>query len=141
MKTVEIRRDISAVPRKIWPILSSAKVLQTADTGILKIDGTIGAGSKFKLWSEISPSRPFALRVTELNENQSMVWTGGLPLRLFTGRRRFVLTPKGDATELHIKEDFTGPLSGLITSSMPDLHPSFEKFADGIQILAEGAAT
>ena len=141
MKTIEIKREISASPMVIWPMLSNTDLLQTHDTGILKIEGEIAAGSKFKLWSEVSPDRAFSLRVTSFVECEIMEWTGGMPLGIFTGRRRFGLTPKGASTQLHIKEDFMGPLSGLITSSMPDLQPSFEKFADAIQTLAEGATT
>lgn len=61
-----------------------------------------------------------------------------MPLGLFTGERQFNLTPTGDGTEFHMREEFTGLMSGLITKSIPDLQPSFEKFATGLQKLTEG---
>jgi hypothetical protein len=36
-------------------------------------------------------------------------------------------------------EEFTGPLSGLIAKSVPDLADSFNQFADGLKAAAERA--
>jgi hypothetical protein len=36
-------------------------------------------------------------------------------------------------------EDFTGPLAGLISTSIPDLTDSFDMFADGLKAAAERA--
>ena len=40
-----------------------------------------------------------------------------------------------------VAEDYKGPFAPLILRSMPDLNPSFEKFAKGLQALSEGRAT
>ena len=138
MKFVEVKRNISASPTEIWKILTDAHRLETKYLGIMKIEGTIALGCKLKLWSEVSPDRPFSLKVTEFEPGKHMTWEGGMPLGLFTGRRQFNLTPNSNSTELHIHEEFAGPLSGLIWRSMPDLKPSFEKFADGIKYIVEG---
>lgn len=66
-----------------------------------------------------------------------MVWEGGMPLGLFRGVRRFTLTPSGRGTDFHMSEEFSGLLAPLITRSIPDLTPSFEKFANGLKALAE----
>ena len=80
----------------------------------------------------------FALRVSEFSPPRRMVWSGGMPLGLFTGVRTFTLTPSGEATEFHMREEFSGLMAPLITKSIPDLQPSFEQFADGLRRLAEG---
>ena len=37
------------------------------------------------------------------------------------------------STAFHMREEYTGPLVGLIWRSMPDLGPSFERFAQGLK--------
>jgi hypothetical protein len=32
-----------------------------------------------------------------------------------------------------MREDYTGPLAGMIAKSIPDLSPSFERFATGLK--------
>ena len=141
MKVVEVRRRIAATPSSIWTILTNARLLQDANLGITKLEGEIRPGSRLKLWSEVSPDRAFALKVVEFEPDRRMVWQGGMPLGLFTGRRQFNLTPAEGETELHMREEFTGLMSGLICKSMPDLQPSFDQFADGIKTIAEGNPT
>ena len=67
-----------------------------------------------------------------------MTWSGGMPLGLFKGVRTFTVTPAGDgATVFHLREEYTGPLVGLMWRSMPDLGPSFEQFANGLKAWVE----
>ncbi|MCR9238334.1 MAG: SRPBCC domain-containing protein [Alphaproteobacteria bacterium] len=141
MNFIEITRNINAAPDEVWRVLTDAKLLQTSDLGINRLDGQIALGQTLRLWSEASPNRVFALKVVEFEQGRCMVWKGGMPLRLFTGTRRFEITASSTGSQLHIREDFTGPLSPLIWRSMPDLNPSFEKFANGVKRLAEGAST
>ena len=138
MKAFEVRRSISAPPQAVWDILTDTEALQRNDLGIIGIEGSIALSSKLKIWSEASPGRAFALKVTEFQPPSRMVWSGGMPFGLFTGARRFQLSPKGDQTEFFMREEFAGLLSGLIGKSIPDLQPSFEKFADGLKRLSEG---
>jgi hypothetical protein len=37
-----------------------------------------------------------------------------------------------------MREEFSGLLAPLIERSIPDLQPSFEKFADGLRAMSEG---
>jgi len=37
----------------------------------------------------------------------------------------------------HVREEYTGPLLGLIWRSMPDLGPSFDRFARGLKLRVE----
>ena len=138
MKRFEVRCVIKAPPERVWAVLSdAARLAADGRLGITRLDGTIGPGARLKVWSEVSPGRAFALRVSTFDPPTTMVWTGGMPLGLFTGTRRFTLTPSGADTAFHMEEAFTGPLSGLIGRSIPDLTPSFEKFARGLRELAE----
>jgi hypothetical protein len=67
-----------------------------------------------------------------------MTWTGGMPLGLFRGVRTFTVTGDGDhASTFRMREVFSGPLLGMVSRRMPDLAPSFEKFADGLKSRCE----
>ncbi len=141
MKFVEVRRTISAPTDVVWAILTDAKRLQAENLGIVKIEGDIADGAQIKLWAEVSPDRPFRLTVSEWVPERRMVWIGGMPLGLFRGEREFNLAAvDDDRTDLHIREEFTGLLSGLIWKAMPDLNPSFAQFADGVKAAAEAGA-
>jgi hypothetical protein len=138
MKAVEIRCTIAAPPERVWQHLTSAKALIAGGLGVIKIEGEIAPGAALRVWSEASPGRAFAVKVSEFVPNRRMVWSGGMPLGLFKGVRQYNLTPSGSGTEFHMREEFSGPMLPLIWKSMPDLNPSFQKFANGLRALAEG---
>jgi hypothetical protein len=138
MKSFEVRRLIQSSPERVWARLTDARALVSGGLGLVRLDGTIAPGARLKLWSEAKSGRAFSLRVAEFTPHRRMVWEGGMPLGLFTGSRQFNLTPNGSGTDFHMREEFTGPLAGLIGRSIPDLTPSFEKFADGLRTLVEG---
>lgn len=139
MKLVEVRRNISAPAEKIWEVITNPKLLTESNLGILKIDGEIKHNGKIKLWSEVSPKRAFSLQVKRFNPHEHMTWIGGMPFGLFTGQRDFMITSNGHESELYVKEEFSGLLTGVICKSMPDLQPSFNKFADGVKLIVEGS--
>ena len=64
--------------------------------------------------AKIAPGRAFPVVVSELTAPQKMIWTGAMPLGLFTG-----------------------PLAPLFTRSIPDLQPAFEAIAAGLKQHAE----
>jgi hypothetical protein len=67
-----------------------------------------------------------------------MTWSGGMPLGLFRGVRTFtVSSTTGTETDFRMREEYSGPLLGLIWKSMPDLGPSFEQFARGLKVRSE----
>ena len=93
---------------------------------------------KVTLHAKIAPGRAFPLRVIAFVPSQSMVWAGGMPLRLFTGTRSFTLTSKSDgAVEFAMSEVYRGLLASLITRSIPDLQPAFDQFAADLKRRAE----
>jgi hypothetical protein len=66
-----------------------------------------------------------------------MTWTGGMPLGLFKGVRRFRVVPEGGGCEVDVHEQFTGPLVAVLAKRMPDLQPSFDQFTDGLKARCE----
>lgn len=139
MTGFEVQRAIRATPEQVWKILTNAQSLVDGGLGVIRLEGTIALGAKLRLWSEVSPNRAFSLRVAELTPPRTMVWSGGMPLGLFTGVRTFTLTPDHNGTLFRMREEFSGLMAPLILRSMPDLTPSFEKFAEGLKALSEAA--
>ncbi|NNC41489.1 MAG: SRPBCC domain-containing protein [Acidimicrobiia bacterium] len=138
MEFYDVTKSIDASPQAIWEVLTDGPGFTSWDSGIVRFEGTIAAGNKVKLFSEVSPNRAFPLKVTELSPPRKMVFKGGMPLGLFTGVRSYTLEPEaGGGTRFHMREEYTGPLLRMIWKSMPDLGPSFEKFASGLKARAE----
>lgn len=138
MKSYEIQTQITASADRIWQVLTQTLPVDPTPFGILDLKGDIAAGAHLKLVSEVAPKRSFALTVTTFDAPHKMVWRGGMPLGLFTGTRTFLLTPQdGGGTLFDMRECFDGLLSGMIFRSMPDLTPSFEKFAQTLKSKAE----
>jgi hypothetical protein len=137
MKFYEATATIEAGPEAIWAILVDAPGYAEWDSGVVRVEGHIAFGEKIKVVSEASPGRTFPVKVTELTPHQHMTWTGGMPLGLFKGVRTFTLTPEDGTTRFVVREEYTGPLLPLIWRSMPDLGPSFDKFASGLKAKAE----
>ena len=138
MEFYESSSTINASPEAIWLILTDGAAYPEWDSGVIRVEGTIAPGEKIKVVSEANPDRAFGVKVTEFDPNQRMTWSGGMPLGLFKGVRTYSLTPQDDGSvRFHMREEYTGPLSGMITKSIPDLQPSFDKFANGLKQKAE----
>lgn len=138
MKHFESSASIKATAEQIWSILTDGAGYTEWDSGVISLEGTIAPGQKLKVRSSANPGRAFALTVTEFIENQSMTWSGGMPLGLFKGVRTYRLTPGTEGTtDFHMREDYSGPLTGMISKSIPDLQPSFDQFAAGLKAKAE----
>lgn len=144
MKSYEANAVIDAAPDQIWAVLTDVSAYPRWDSGVEKVEGVEGAvspGAKIKVYSEANPGRAFAVKVSELVPGERMVWSGGMPLGLFRGVRTYALSPEaGGATRFTMREEYTGPMLPLIWPSIPDLQPSFDKFAAGLKKRAEAAA-
>ncbi len=142
MKTFSVTTPIRATPEVIWGILTDAPNYATWNTTVDKVDGRIEHGQKVTVHAKINPGRAFPVNVTEFVPNKKMVWTGGMPLRLFTGERTFTLTPGSDGqVTFDMREIYTGPLASLIGRSIPDLQPAFDEFASALKSTAEGRSS
>ena len=141
MKYYEAGAAIAAPPERVWEILTDGGGYTSWDSGVEKVSGRIAPGEKITVVSKASPGRAFPVTVAEFTPSRRMTWKGGMPLGLFTGVRTFTLTPDGDGhTRFTMREEYTGPLLGLIWRSMPDLQPSFNQFANGLKHRAEQPA-
>ena len=141
-RAFEAQTTITASPAAIWEILTDGPGYTGWDSGVVRVEGRIGPGEAITVVSAANPGRTFPLRVTEFVPGERMVWTGGMPLGLFTGVRTFTLAPEGDgATRFSMCEEYRGPLAPLIWRSIPDLGPSFIQLAAGLKARAEGAAS
>ncbi len=137
MKTYCITSQISANVERVWSVLVEDLPKDPAAFGILRLEGALAPNGRIKLWSEVDPKRAFALKVRTFEAPKKMVWQGGMPFGLFTGTRTFALSETGGVTTFEMQEDFRGALSGLIARTIPDLTPSFEKFAKALKEKAE----
>jgi hypothetical protein len=137
VKSYEASSTIAAPPETIWAILTDAPAYRDWDSGVSAVEGTIAPGEKLKVTSEANPGRAFPVTVTRLEAGRAMTWTGGMPLGLFKGVRTFALAPGDGSTRFTMREEYSGPLLPLIWRSMPDLQPSFDKFAAGLKARAE----
>jgi len=139
-RTYEASSVIEASPSAIWDVLVDAPSWTEWDSAVVRVDGTIAPGETVTVFPEVNPKRGFPVKVVEFVPGERMVWRGGMPLGLFTGTRTYRLTPRSDGTvRFDMREDYTGPLAGLIVRSIPDLGPSFTRFADGLKHRVESA--
>jgi hypothetical protein len=138
MRGFEASSVIAAEPAAIWKVLTDGAGWTGWDSAVARLDGTIAPGAKVTVYPEVNPQRGFPVRVVEFVPDRRMTWRGGMPFGLFTGTRTYELVPQSDATVLfRMREEYTGPMAGLIFRSIPDLGPSFERFAAGLKRQAE----
>ena len=139
MLSYEAGAEIDAPVDVVWSVLTNGQGYPDWDSGVTRVEGRIVGGGKIKVFAEISPDRAFPVKVS-LQEPGTMTWTGGMPLGLFKGVRTFTLEAAESGTRFHTREEFTGPLVGMISKSMPDLQPSFDRLAAGLKAEAERLA-
>ncbi len=137
MRAYEATSFINAIPERVWPILTDAAAWPSWDSGIVKVDGRVALGEKVSVTVEANPGRAFPVKVVGLNPPERMVFLGGMPLGLFRGRRTYTLVPEAAGTRFTMREEYTGPLAGMVFKSIPDLGPSFRRFAEGLKRRAE----
>jgi hypothetical protein len=136
----EATSEIEAPPEAIWAVLVDGAGYPTWDSGVERVEGRIAEGETITVRSKAAPGRAFPVTVSDVQANRSMRWSGGMPLGLFRGVRTFTLTPTGgETTRFDVREEYTGPLLGMMWRSMPDLGPSFRQFADGLKARVEAA--
>lgn len=139
MKTYSATANIKASPDRIWQILTDGANYPTWDPWAIRIEGKIAAGEKVVAYTKLSPDRAFPVKVTTFEPGRKMVWTGGMPLGLFTGIREFILSPKGDNTvDFTVREQFSGLMLPLMARSLPDMTQPFQDFVNGLKTRAEG---
>jgi uncharacterized protein YndB with AHSA1/START domain len=124
---------IQAAPERVWSVLTDAAAWPNWDSGVTKVDGRVALGEKLTVAVEANPGRSFPVKVVQLSAPERMVFLGGMPVKLFTGRRTYSLAPEGNGTRFTMREEYAGPLAGMMIKSIPDLGPSFRRFAEGLK--------
>lgn len=128
---------INAPIDKVWRIVSDVDKYPTWKSGVTKVEGHAVLGSTIKLFSEVSPSRAFSLKVSELVPNKKLTLSSGMPFGLFSGIRTYTLEETSNGVKFNMIEIYSGFMSSIITKSIPNLNPSFKKFAEGLKSLSE----
>jgi uncharacterized protein YndB with AHSA1/START domain len=137
MRYYETSSVIAASPERVWSVLSDGAAWPTWDSGVEGVDGRLAPGEKVTIRSSAAPGRAFPVRVTSMDPPHRLEFTGGMPLGLFRGVRTYTLTPHDEGTLFRMREEYSGPLLGPIWRSMPDLQPSFDRFATGLKARVE----
>jgi uncharacterized protein YndB with AHSA1/START domain len=133
MKHYEATEQIAADPGAVWAVLADAAGWPSWDSGVTAVEGRIAPGEKVTIRSEAAAGRAFPVEVTACDAPHRLEFTGGMPLGLFRGVRTYTLAPSAGGTAFRMREEYTGPLLGLIWRTMPDLQPSFDRFAAGLR--------
>lgn len=136
MKELSATTRIRAAPEAVWAALMDGPGYERWNPEIKRVDGRIALGKKITAHVVLHGGvvRPVTVRVTALEPMRRMVWTGGLPLGLFTGRRTFTLVPRDDGElefTMHLR--FSGPLSPLIVGTLGDRQPDIDALAAGLK--------
>lgn len=138
MKRFDVSTEIDGSSEDVWKVLLDFAAYPEWDPNMNSVEGKIGLGEKLVLQTTLS-KRAFKVTVSELEPNKRMVWKSGMPLGLFKGARTFETTEKDGSVQFTMNEVFSGPLSPLFGMMIPDLHPSFDRFARGLKARVEGA--
>jgi uncharacterized protein YndB with AHSA1/START domain len=133
MRAYEASVSIDTSPERVWPVLTDVAGWSAWDSGVSAVDGEMTLGQKLTIRVEANPGRAFPVKVIAFDVPSRIVLRGGMPLGLFTGERTYTLHPDGSGTRFTMREEYTGPLAGMIFKSIPDLGPSFRRFAEGLR--------
>jgi uncharacterized protein YndB with AHSA1/START domain len=130
VKFYEVATNIKASPERIWSLITDAPHYPDWNTTVEKVEGKIAPGETITLKVKVNPGRAFPIKVTEFKPSERMVWSSGMPL-----------TPAGNGeTRFHMREEYSGPMLGMIWKSIPDLGPAFQEFAQSLKRAAEKTA-
>lgn len=138
-KAFEARTQIDRSPEQVWDVLVDTQAWPQWDPFCEKIEGAVREGGTIKAYTTLSPGRAFPVKVAHLDKGRKMIWRGGMPFGLFVGERTFTLEPKDEGTAVVVREEFRGPLSGLIAKSIPDMSEAFDAFVAGLKERSEAS--
>ena len=141
MRYYEATSTIAASPQAVWAVLSDGASWPSWDSGVDAVEGRIAMNETIKIRSQAAPGRAFPVKVTRFDPPAHLRFSGGMPLGLFRGVRTYKVSEEADGqVAFRMREEYSGPLLPLVWRSMPDLGPSFQRFARGLKQRAESAA-
>lgn len=132
-----VTRTIAAPAERVWSLLADVEKQRRWNPTLVSIEGEIADGSTVKLVSTVNPKRTFSLAVSDVAAPHRMTWSDGMPLGLFRGVRTFELKERDGITEFTMNETYSGPLTVLISRSIPDMTDSFSAYADALKAASE----
>ena len=134
MRHYEASPMIASSPEALEAVLTDGAAWPSWDSGADGADGQIAPGEKITIRSQAAPGRAFPVKVTDLDPPTRLRFSDGMPLGLFRRVRTFEAPPDGNGgTAFHVREEYTGPLLGLIWRPVPGLGPSSGRFAQGLK--------
>ena len=137
LRSFEASVTIAADPADVWRVLSDVGAWPAWGSGVTKVRGRLAPGAKLRLAVEnIGSGYPF--KVTELVPGERIVLTGRTPLGMFTGVRTYTLAGGGGSTVFTVHEEYSGRFARTISGTLPDLDPSFHRFAEALKRRVEG---
>lgn len=137
MRAFEASVTIAADPGEVWAVLSDVAAWPVWDPGVTKVRGKLAPGAKLRITVEkIGNGYPF--KVTELAPRERIVLTGRTPMGMFTGVRTYTLAGSGGSTVFTVREEYSGRLVSAVARTLPDLDPSFQRFAGALKHRVEG---
>jgi uncharacterized protein YndB with AHSA1/START domain len=141
MRYYEAVSTIDARPEAVWAVLTDGASWPGWDSGVDAVEGLIAPGGTVTIRSQAAPGRAFPVKVTDFQPPSRLQFTGGMPLGLFRGVRTYEVTEEARGlVTFRVREEYSGPLLPLIWRSMPDLGPSFDRFANGLKQRVEAGA-
>ncbi len=140
MTVYETMVVINAPPERVWQVLTDASAYQEWNPEIVGVEGQMGLGKRIVARVRLGDGalRRVPMRVSRFEVPSRMEWLGGLPLRLFVGRRTFTVTPRSGGSEFRLHLEMSGLLSPLISKSVGDRQPEVESFSAALKRRVEG---
>lgn len=137
---VAVTVDIAAPPAAVWGQLVDPARQREWNSTLTRIDGDIREGGTVELVAKAAPTRTFKLKVSDVVDGQSMVWSDGFA-PMFRGVRTYTLTDLGGGrTRFQMEGVFNGIMLPMIAGSLPDFPPIFETYANDLKRAAERAS-
>jgi len=130
---------IRAAPETVWEILTDAAGYAEWNPEIVTIEGRMALGERIRARVKVGSGaiRTVPLRVTAFDAPSRMEWTGGLPLRLFTGRRILTVTPGDGVVEFRMLVQMSGLLAGLMVKAVGNRQTEIDGFSSALKARAE----
>jgi uncharacterized protein YndB with AHSA1/START domain len=138
MKSFTAETYIAAPPQRVWDVQTRLADWADWDPNIARAEGNLAKGGAITLYTRRPGEqkiRRFKLNVVDWQPPTRLVLAGGMPLGLFTGTQRHLITADGPGSRYVITEEFTGPFARLFR--IPDLQPGFRAYTDGLRQAAE----
>jgi uncharacterized protein YndB with AHSA1/START domain len=135
MTVYETMVVINAPPERVWQVLTDAAGYHEWNPEIVGVEGQMGLGKRIVARVRLGDGalRRVPMRVSRFEVPSRMEWLGGLPLRLFVGRRTFTVTPRSGGSEFRLHLEMSGLLSPFISKSVGDRQPEVDSFSAALK--------